>query len=219
MFALYRHTLSRSGPVPTLIEWDNDVPDFPTAACRRRSAQNACSPTKRRAATASAQGRLTHATSPSRQAALRRRAARSGCSRCRPASPRHTARPTRLASPSIATMSSSASAALEQRFPVTLRLVGDEFFRGMARAYRRAVDRPRSPLIVEYGDDFPDFIGRLRSRAERCLISPMSPGIEAAWTHAYHAADAVAARRRGAGQHCCRTACRLRGSSAIRRRR
>lgn len=28
--ALYRHTLSRIGPLPTLIEWDNDVPDFPT---------------------------------------------------------------------------------------------------------------------------------------------------------------------------------------------
>ncbi|NVP57689.1 DUF692 domain-containing protein [Mycoplana rhizolycopersici] len=27
---LYRHTLSRSGPLPTLIEWDNDVPDFAT---------------------------------------------------------------------------------------------------------------------------------------------------------------------------------------------
>lgn len=27
---LYRHTLFRSGPLPTLIEWDNDVPDFAT---------------------------------------------------------------------------------------------------------------------------------------------------------------------------------------------
>jgi len=27
---LYRYTLSRSGPLPTLIEWDNDVPDFTT---------------------------------------------------------------------------------------------------------------------------------------------------------------------------------------------
>ncbi|MDP9813839.1 uncharacterized protein (UPF0276 family) [Rhizobium tibeticum] len=26
--ALYKHTLARSGPLPTLIEWDNDVPDF-----------------------------------------------------------------------------------------------------------------------------------------------------------------------------------------------
>ncbi len=28
--ALYQHTLQRSGPLPTLIEWDNDVPDFAT---------------------------------------------------------------------------------------------------------------------------------------------------------------------------------------------
>lgn len=30
VMALYRHTLSRTGPMPTLIEWDNDVPDFTT---------------------------------------------------------------------------------------------------------------------------------------------------------------------------------------------
>jgi len=29
VFALYGHALARSGPVPTLVEWDNDVPDFP----------------------------------------------------------------------------------------------------------------------------------------------------------------------------------------------
>lgn len=28
VMALYDHALSRTGPVPTLIEWDNDVPDF-----------------------------------------------------------------------------------------------------------------------------------------------------------------------------------------------
>jgi uncharacterized protein (UPF0276 family) len=28
VWSLYRRTLARSGPVPTLIEWDNDVPDF-----------------------------------------------------------------------------------------------------------------------------------------------------------------------------------------------
>ncbi|MES5101159.1 DUF692 family multinuclear iron-containing protein, partial [Agrobacterium sp. BA1120] len=27
---LFRHTLSRSGALPTLIEWDNNVPDFAT---------------------------------------------------------------------------------------------------------------------------------------------------------------------------------------------
>jgi hypothetical protein len=30
VWSLYRRTLARSGPVPTLIEWDNDVPDFGT---------------------------------------------------------------------------------------------------------------------------------------------------------------------------------------------
>jgi uncharacterized protein (UPF0276 family) len=32
VWSLYRRTLARSGPVPTLIEWDNDVPDFATVA-------------------------------------------------------------------------------------------------------------------------------------------------------------------------------------------
>jgi uncharacterized protein (UPF0276 family) len=30
VWALYRHTIARGGPRPTLIEWDTDVPDWPT---------------------------------------------------------------------------------------------------------------------------------------------------------------------------------------------
>ncbi len=30
VWALYAHTINRSGPRPTLIEWDTDVPDWPT---------------------------------------------------------------------------------------------------------------------------------------------------------------------------------------------
>jgi len=30
VFALYGHLLSRTGPLPTLVEWDNNVPDFST---------------------------------------------------------------------------------------------------------------------------------------------------------------------------------------------
>jgi uncharacterized protein (UPF0276 family) len=30
VFALYEHLLRRAGPLPTLVEWDNDVPDFET---------------------------------------------------------------------------------------------------------------------------------------------------------------------------------------------
>lgn len=29
VWALYEHTIARTGPVPTLVEWDNDVPEWP----------------------------------------------------------------------------------------------------------------------------------------------------------------------------------------------
>ncbi len=32
VWALYRHTIERGGPKPTLIEWDNNVPDWPILA-------------------------------------------------------------------------------------------------------------------------------------------------------------------------------------------
>ena len=30
VWQLYDHTLARSGPVPTLIEWDNNIPNWET---------------------------------------------------------------------------------------------------------------------------------------------------------------------------------------------
>ena len=38
VWALYAHTLSVSGPRPTLIEWDNDVPDWPILAAEAERA-------------------------------------------------------------------------------------------------------------------------------------------------------------------------------------
>src|SRR5271156_5271913 len=46
---------------------------------------------------------------------------------------------------------------LEARYPVTRRLVGDDFFRGMAGAYV-AVNKPESALLLLYAADFPDFV-------------------------------------------------------------
>ncbi len=43
VFALYHHTLSRTGPVATLIEWDENVPDFPTLFAEARRADAALS--------------------------------------------------------------------------------------------------------------------------------------------------------------------------------
>lgn len=52
VWALYRHALGRCGPVATLIEWDNDVPDFSVllAEAERAEACLAAEITARRAA-------------------------------------------------------------------------------------------------------------------------------------------------------------------------
>jgi len=41
VWSLYRLTLARSGPIPTLIEWDNDVPAFSVVAAEAASAKAA----------------------------------------------------------------------------------------------------------------------------------------------------------------------------------
>ena len=46
--------------------------------------------------------------------------------------------------------------ALIAAFPAVHRLVGDEFFKAMARVYV-GLHPPRSPLMFAYGQDFPDF--------------------------------------------------------------
>ena len=40
VWALYRHVIARNGAVATLIEWDNDVPDWPTLRAEAASAQD-----------------------------------------------------------------------------------------------------------------------------------------------------------------------------------
>ncbi len=81
----------------------------------------------------------------------------------------------------------SLIAALEQKFPVSRKIVGDEFFREMARKHVRRT-KPLSPLMFEYGDDFPDFIAMLDAAASvRYLVDVAR--LEVLWTRAYHAAD------------------------------
>lgn len=77
--------------------------------------------------------------------------------------------------------------ALAQRFPVTKRLVGEDFFTGMARAYV-ADHKPTSPLLMAYGDDFPDFIAAFPPVATLAYLADVAR-LEVAWSQAYHAAD------------------------------
>jgi len=79
--------------------------------------------------------------------------------------------------------------ALAKRFPATERLVGQEFFRGMARAFAQ-VRKPSSPLLFRYGDEFPDFIASFGPAKSLPYLADLAR-LEAAWTEAYHAADAA----------------------------
>ena len=77
--------------------------------------------------------------------------------------------------------------AIEARYPAARRLAGAEAFRAMARAFV-AAHKPRSPVMIAYGEAFPDFVeaaglGRLADLAR----------LENAWVEAYHAKDAPAA--------------------------
>jgi uncharacterized protein len=39
VWELYQHVLARTGPIPTLIEWDNDIPDWPTLRAQALTAE------------------------------------------------------------------------------------------------------------------------------------------------------------------------------------
>ena len=79
--------------------------------------------------------------------------------------------------------------ALEKRFPATIRIVGEEFFRGMARSFI-AQHPPCSPVLMIYGDDFPEFIAKFLPARDIAYLADVAR-LEAARTRAYHAADAV----------------------------
>lgn len=78
--------------------------------------------------------------------------------------------------------------ALKDGFPAVHRIVGTEFFQAMARAYV-VVEPPRSPILLDYGARFPEFIGEFEPAAHLPYLADVAR-IERAWTEAYHALDA-----------------------------
>lgn len=78
--------------------------------------------------------------------------------------------------------------ALGKRFPVIARLVGDDFFRAMARLYAEQ-HRPSSPALLEWGRSFPQFLAAFEPLAAYPYMADVAR-IELARGRAYHAADA-----------------------------
>lgn len=83
--------------------------------------------------------------------------------------------------------------ALAARYPVVQRLLGDDAFAAVARLYI-AAEPPRSPVLLEYGETFPAFLRRTGAAASADYVADIA-ALEAAWAHAYHAADAESVAR------------------------
>lgn len=80
------------------------------------------------------------------------------------------------------------TAALKVRYPVTAALVGDAFFTGMAAAYADKC-RPMSPVLIEYGASFPDFIAGFEPSRSLPYLADTAK-LESLWWQSYHAAEA-----------------------------
>ena len=82
----------------------------------------------------------------------------------------------------------SLIAAMEARFPVVRRLVGDEFFRGLARAYT-ARHKPQTAVLIHYGAGFADFIAAFEPARDLPYLADVAR-LENAWVEASHSAEA-----------------------------
>ncbi len=82
------------------------------------------------------------------------------------------------------------AATLATSFPAVCRIVGDEFFQTMAAAFARATP-PSSPILLDYGAGFADFIAACPPASSLPYL-PDVARIERAWREAYHAAEAAA---------------------------
>ena len=177
-----------SSPVPgaiaTLIEWDNDIPDWPTLARGGgRGARYSC---RRRARVGGVRGRPWRQRSKPRSPdALLDAAA--------PVPDAVTAADAPTATRRFAVYRNNVVAGLantlRSRFPATEKIVGEEFFAAMARVFVTEKP-PRSPLLAAYGDEFPAFVAAFAPARELPYLADVAR-LEAARTRAYHAEDAV----------------------------
>jgi uncharacterized protein (UPF0276 family) len=156
VWALYRHVIARASPRPTLIEWDNNIPDWPVLLGEALKARNTMDSSrtlaihktpiaaKSEAAPASAFWQASFAT------ALRA-----------PDAPVPALFAPCDAEARFAVYRNNSAVAeigaLKEQFPTVLQLVGEDAFSGLARAFARK-NTPRSPILGEFGAEFPEFV-------------------------------------------------------------
>lgn len=76
---------------------------------------------------------------------------------------------------------------LERAFPVVLQLVGDEFFRAMAREYLRN-HMPVRGTLIGFGSEMPKFLNGFPPVSSLPYLGDVAR-LELAWLQSYHAED------------------------------
>jgi uncharacterized protein len=195
VWALYAAALAACGPRPTLIEWDNEVPAWPVLLAQCERAQGVLDTTAplatRNAPTIAVSPALTFGESSpvcARQADFAR-------ALLDPALPTpHGLRTWNASDPAARfavyrnNVTVSLIDALADTFPTVHSLVGDDFFRAMAREFVRE-QLPTSPVLSEYGAHFSRFIAHFAPAASLPYLPDMAH-LEWARQTVLHAADA-----------------------------
>jgi len=87
-----------------------------------------------------------------------------------------------------ANVTAALTGALATRFPVSVEIVGADFFRAMAAEFVR-ISPPRPPVLLDYGDDLPAFAAGFAPAAGVPYLADVIR-LEIARSQALHAADA-----------------------------
>ena len=211
VWALYARVLRRAGPRPTLIEWDNEVPEWPVLLAETQKAGAimnslplpACAACGERGRgigldadhTAMLQQATTLPTTPppliptlSPQkrgegasaigaGSWQKQFAAALANRALPAPALFA--PCDAAARFAVYRNNSiigAISALKEQFPSVALLVGDEAFADLARAHAQK-HPPRSPVLGEYGAEFPDFVAEFLDQCDARAQTPYLPDV------------------------------------------
>ena len=188
VWSLYRRVMARVGPVPTLIEWDNDVPPFPVLAgevARAKAAMNA------HASQHLPDRRISWGPIMYNLAIAQKSFAAALFDTCAPIPVSLRDAQRRRTESCFAIYRNNVAAGLIQsissRYPLVRRLAGEDSFRAVAYRYILC-EPPRSPVLLHYGETFPRFLRSLGPEPSIAYLAEIAE-LEMARVKAYHAPD------------------------------